>query len=118
MVRAIDQGDDDVDDRVAADDTTLQCLPDALLDSRDELARDRSTDDPVLEPDAVATLGALMPGGSLASFSDRGALVAAPGVGILSTTAPPRRTDPDAGFAGALRSSKASSSDSSGARCS
>ena len=36
----------------------------------------------------VLSVGALTPGGTLAPFSNRGALVAAPGVGILSTTAP------------------------------
>ena len=36
----------------------------------------------------VLSVGALGPDGALASFSDRGALLAAPGVGILSTTAP------------------------------
>ncbi len=38
----------------------------------------------------VLSVGALGPDGALASFSDRGALLAAPGVGILSTTAPGR----------------------------
>jgi subtilisin family serine protease len=38
--------------------------------------------------DNVLSVGALAPDGTLAPFSDRGALVAAPGVGILSTTAP------------------------------
>jgi subtilisin family serine protease len=38
--------------------------------------------------DNLVSVGALAPDGNLAPFSDRGALVAAPGVGILSTTAP------------------------------
>jgi subtilisin family serine protease len=38
----------------------------------------------------VLSVGALGPDGALASFSDRGALLAAPGVGILSTIAPGR----------------------------
>jgi subtilisin family serine protease len=38
--------------------------------------------------DDVLSVGAMTPDGTLASFSNRGALVAAPGVGILSTTAP------------------------------
>src|SRR5216683_2748332 len=38
--------------------------------------------------DNVLSVGALAPDGRLAPFSNRGALVAAPGVGILSTTAP------------------------------
>ena len=38
--------------------------------------------------DDVLSVGAITPDGTLASFSNRGALVAAPGVGILSTTAP------------------------------
>jgi len=38
--------------------------------------------------DSVISVGASMPGDLLARFSNRGALVAAPGVGILSTTAP------------------------------
>jgi hypothetical protein len=37
---------------------------------------------------SVLSVGASMPGDLLARFSNRGALVAAPGVGILSTTAP------------------------------
>ena len=41
-----------------------------------------------LTGDNVLSVGALTPAGALASFSNRGALVAAPGVGILSTTAP------------------------------
>jgi len=36
----------------------------------------------------VLSVGALNPDGTLASFSNRGAMVTAPGVGILSTTAP------------------------------
>ncbi|HKC59903.1 MAG TPA: S8 family serine peptidase [Myxococcales bacterium] len=40
--------------------------------------------------DNVLSVGAVAPDGRLASFSNRGALVAAPGVGILSTTAPGR----------------------------
>ena len=40
--------------------------------------------------DNVISVGALAPDGRLAPFSNRGALVAAPGVGILSTTAPGR----------------------------
>jgi subtilisin family serine protease len=43
-----------------------------------------------LEFDNVLSVGAIAPSGSLAGFSNRGALVAAPGVGILSTTAPGR----------------------------
>ena len=38
--------------------------------------------------DTLLSVGATGPGDVLAPFSDRGALVAAPGVGILSTTAP------------------------------
>jgi len=38
--------------------------------------------------DDVVSVGAITPEGALASFSNRGALVAAPGVGILSTTSP------------------------------
>ena len=38
--------------------------------------------------DNILSVGATQPDGTLAPFSDRGALVAAPGVGILSTTAP------------------------------
>ena len=41
-----------------------------------------------LGDDAVLSVGAFGPGGALAPFSNRAALVAAPGVGILSTTAP------------------------------
>ncbi|MFN2546787.1 MAG: S8 family serine peptidase [Myxococcales bacterium] len=41
-----------------------------------------------LKLDNVLSVGATTPEGLLASFSDKGALVAAPGVGILSTTAP------------------------------
>ena len=40
--------------------------------------------------DTLLSVGATGPDDALASFSDRGALVAAPGVGILSTTAPGR----------------------------
>jgi len=36
----------------------------------------------------VISVGATAPGGSLTGFSNRGALLAAPGLGILSTTAP------------------------------
>ena len=36
----------------------------------------------------VLSIGALNPDGTLASFSNRGAMLTAPGVGILSTTAP------------------------------
>ena len=43
-----------------------------------------------LSGDTVLSVGALSPEGGLAPFSNRGALVAAPGVGILSTTAPGR----------------------------
>ena len=43
-----------------------------------------------LNLDNVLSVGALGPDGKLAAFSNRGALVAAPGVGILSTTAPGR----------------------------
>jgi subtilisin family serine protease len=43
-----------------------------------------------LAADNVLSVGALTPQGGLAHFSNRGALVAAPGVGILSTTAPGR----------------------------
>ena len=43
-----------------------------------------------LDLDNILSVGALGPDGALASFSNRGALVAAPGVGILSTTAPGR----------------------------
>jgi subtilisin family serine protease len=43
-----------------------------------------------LDLDNVLSVGALAPGGALADFSNRGALIAAPGVGILSTTAPGR----------------------------
>ncbi|HWE25322.1 MAG TPA: S8 family serine peptidase [Myxococcales bacterium] len=41
-----------------------------------------------LGDDTVLSVGAFGPDGKLAPFSNRGALVAAPGVGILSTTAP------------------------------
>jgi len=41
-----------------------------------------------LRLDNVLSVGASTPGDLLAPFSDRGAMVAAPGVGILSTTAP------------------------------
>lgn len=41
-----------------------------------------------LGADNLISVGALAPDGKLASFSDRGAMVLAPGVGILSTTAP------------------------------
>jgi subtilisin family serine protease len=41
-----------------------------------------------LATDNLLSVGALTPAGKLAPFSNRGALVAAPGVGILSTTAP------------------------------
>src|SRR5207302_7479084 len=41
-----------------------------------------------LKLDNVLSVGATTPNDALAPFSDRGALVAAPGVGILSTTAP------------------------------
>ncbi|HYS07734.1 MAG TPA: S8 family peptidase [Myxococcales bacterium] len=41
-----------------------------------------------LRLDNVVSVGASTPGDLLADFSDRGAMVAAPGVGILSTTAP------------------------------
>ena len=41
-----------------------------------------------LKLDNVLSVGAIQPDGKLAPFSDRGSLVAAPGVGILSTTAP------------------------------
>ena len=41
-----------------------------------------------LASDNLLSVGALTPAGKLAPFSNRGALVAAPGVGILSTTAP------------------------------
>jgi hypothetical protein len=41
-----------------------------------------------LGDDTVLSVGAFGPDGLLAPFSNRGALVAAPGVGILSTTAP------------------------------
>lgn len=43
-----------------------------------------------LPGDNLLSVGALAPEGGLAPFSNRGALVAAPGVGILSTTAPGR----------------------------
>ena len=43
-----------------------------------------------LKLDSLLSVGATTPDDTLASFSDRGALVAAPGVGILSTTAPGR----------------------------
>src|SRR5260370_40984990 len=38
--------------------------------------------------DGVISVGATTPADILASFSNRGALVAAPGVGVLSTTSP------------------------------
>src|SRR5260370_6163595 len=38
--------------------------------------------------DGVISVGATTPDDILASFSNRGALVAAPGVGVLSTTSP------------------------------
>jgi len=41
-----------------------------------------------LTSDNLISVGAFTPAGKLAPFSNRGALVAAPGVGILSTTAP------------------------------
>jgi len=41
-----------------------------------------------LKLDNLISVGATTPNDVLASFSDRGAMVAAPGVGILSTTAP------------------------------
>src|SRR5438132_8131821 len=41
-----------------------------------------------LGDDTVLSVGAFGPNGALAPFSNRAALVAAPGVGILSTTAP------------------------------
>ncbi len=41
-----------------------------------------------LKLDNLISVGASTPADTLASFSDRGAMVAAPGVGILSTTAP------------------------------
>jgi subtilisin family serine protease len=43
-----------------------------------------------LKLDNLISVGASTPDDLLASFSDRGAMVAAPGVGILSTTAPGR----------------------------
>jgi Subtilase family len=41
-----------------------------------------------IDAENVLSVGAFGPSGKLASFSNRGALVAAPGVGILSTTSP------------------------------
>src|SRR2546426_3290946 len=43
-----------------------------------------------LKLDNIISVGASTPDDRLAAFSDRGAMVAAPGVGILSTTAPGR----------------------------
>src|SRR5215467_2736491 len=44
----------DVDDRIARDDALLHLGPDALLNRRDELARDHATDDLVDELETAA----------------------------------------------------------------
>src|SRR4029077_15704062 len=56
VVRAVDQRDDDVDDRVTGDDSRLQRCAHALLDRGDELTRDASLRDLVLEHETGATL--------------------------------------------------------------
>src|SRR2546426_1767074 len=56
VVRAVHQRDDDVDDRVAGDDSGLERLPDPLLDRGDELARDAALGDLVLENEPASGL--------------------------------------------------------------
>ena len=56
MVRTINKGDLDVDDRVASDDAALESLLDALVDRGDVLLRDDTADDGVDELVALAGL--------------------------------------------------------------
>ena len=53
---AVEEGDPDVDHRVAGEDALLQLVADALLHARDELPRHRTADDLVHELEAGAAL--------------------------------------------------------------